>query len=89
MPVIYCNIQLFSCDQMIYVLGPDGKALHVRKVDIEDLPRAICALATEYGATKVGIAGSQVYTMAWAEEIKTVYALNYGKNDLEVEIIVS
>ena len=87
MPVIYCNIQLFSCDQMIYVLGPDGKALHVRKADIEDLPRAICALASEYNSSKVALSGAQVYTLTWAEEIKTTYALNYGKNDLEVEII--
>ena len=87
MRMIVCNIQLFSCDQFVYVLDNEGKTIHARKVDIEDLPQAICALAYEFDCNRVAISGSQVYTMAWAEEIKTAYALNYGKNNLEVEII--
>ena len=85
--MIVCNIQLFSCDQMIYVLNDKGESIHAKKVDIEDLPQAICAMACEFDCNRVAISGSQVYTMAWAEEIKTAYALNYGKNNLEVEII--
>ena len=36
MRIIVCNIQLFSCDQMIYVIE-DGKEIYARKVDIEDV----------------------------------------------------
>ena len=86
MRIIACNIQLFSCDQMLYVLE-GNKPIHARKVDIEDLVRAICALAGEYEATQIKLSGANVYALAWAEEIKTAYALNYGKNNLEVEII--
>lgn len=87
MPIIYCNIQLFSCDQMIYVIDEQGDQVYAQKVDIEDLAEAIGALATERAINKVKISGSQVYTMAWAEQIQSAYALKYGKNDLEIEVL--
>lgn len=86
MRVIVCNIQLFSCDQMIYVLE-DGKQIFAQKVDIEDVAPAVCVLAKEYDAEKIAIGGNHVYGSAWAERIKTDYTLAYGKNNLEVEII--
>lgn len=86
MRIIVCNIQLFSCDQMIYVIE-DGKEIHARKVDIEDVVSAICTLAGEFNASQVKLHGQNVYTNAWAEEIKTAYALNYGNNNIDVEVI--
>lgn len=86
MRVIVCNIQLFSCDQMLYVLEGDTQ-IHARKVDIQDLVRAICVLAEEYEATQIKLSGANVYALAWAEEIKTAYALNYGNKNIDVEVI--
>lgn len=86
MRIIVCNIQLFSCDQMIYVIE-DGKEIYARKVDIEDVVSAICTLAGEFNASQVKLHGQNVYTNAWAEEIKTAYALNYGNNNIDVEVI--
>ena len=86
MRVIFCNIQLFSCDQMIYVIE-DGQQIHARKVDIEDVVPAICALAGEFNATQIKLHGQNVYANAWAEEIKTAYALNYGNNNIDIEVI--
>ena len=85
--VIYCNLQLFSCDQMIYVLDENGQQVYAQKADIEDIARAICAIAGERDIDKVRLSGQRVYLEAWAEQIKTTYSLNYGKNELEVEII--
>ena len=71
---------------MIYVIE-DGKEIHAHKVDIEDVAPAICALAGEFNATQIKLHGQNVYTNAWAEEIKTTYALNYGNNNIDVEVI--
>ena len=87
MLVIYCNLQLFSCDQMIYILDENGQQVYAQKVDIEDVSRAICAIAGERDIDKVRLSGNRVYLQAWADQIKMTYSLNYGKNELEVEII--
>ena len=61
MLVIYCNLQLFSCDQMIYVLDENGQQVYAQKVDIEDTVRAICAIAGERDIDKVRLSGNHVY----------------------------
>ena len=86
MRLIFCNIQLFSCDQIIYVIE-DGKQIHARKVDIEDVVPAICAIASEYNTNQIKLHGQNVYSNAWADEIKTAYMMNYGNNDIEIEVI--
>lgn len=85
MRVIFCSIQLFSCDQMIYVIE-DNQQIHARKVDIEDVVPAICALAQEFDVEQIKLSG-HVFASAWAENIKSAYALQYGKNNLDVEVI--
>ena len=85
--MIFCNLQLFSCDQMLYVIDETGTQVYAQKVDIEDAVRAICAIAGERNIHKVKLSGQRVFLESWAEEIKTAYSLNYGKKDLEVEII--
>jgi hypothetical protein len=72
---------------MIYVLDEQGNQIYACKADIEDVSRTICAIAGERDINKVRLSGQRVYLEAWAEQIKTTYSLNYGKNELEVEII--
>jgi hypothetical protein len=71
---------------MIYVLE-DNKQYYTQKVDINELPRAICAIAQEYEATKVTLGGVTSFNNMLANEIMTTYSLNYGKNDLEIEVL--
>ena len=87
MCVIYCNLTLFSCDQILYVINEKGQQVYARKVDIEDVARAIAALAAERNIQTVRLSGQNVYTNAWADEIRSVYSLNFGKNNLNVEVI--
>ena len=88
MRIIYCNIQMFSNDQMIYVIDEtNGKPIHAIKADINDLPKTICALAGKYETNIVKCAGNKQFVLNCAEEIKTVYAMNYFKNDIKVEVI--
>ena len=86
MRVIVCNIQLFSCDQMLYVLE-DGKQIYAQKVDIENVVPAVCALAGQFEAEQIKLHGQNVYSNAWAEDIKTAYSMNYGNKNIDIEVI--
>jgi hypothetical protein len=72
---------------MIYVIDEAGAQVYAQKVDIADTVRAICAIAGDRDIHKVKLSGQRVYLEAWANEIKTAYSLNYGNNNLEVEIV--
>ena len=71
---------------MVYVVEDDTQ-IYAQKVDIEDLVPAICAIAGKFNITQVKLRGQNVYANAWADEIKTAYALNYGNNNIDVEVI--
>ena len=86
MRVILCNLQLFSCDQMIYIFE-DGQEVHAQKVDIEDVVPAICVLAEQFDTTEVKIHSQAAYAHAWAEQIKTAYSMNYSNKTINVEVI--
>lgn len=87
MCVIYCNLNLFSCNQMIYVIDENGQQIYACKTDIEEVARTIAALAAEHNIQTVRLSGQNVYANAWAEEIQSVYSLNFGKNNLNVEVV--
>jgi hypothetical protein len=86
MPIIFCDISLFTYEQPIYILDNE-KIMTEYRVDIEQVPEAICALAYKTNITNIKLRGQAIYTEPWINEIKTTYSLNYGKNDLEIEVI--
>lgn len=88
MRIIYCHLQLFSNDQMIHVIDTEAGVTHYRKVDIEDLSQAICALANEYEVENIKFSGTgSVCASAWVEEIRSTLALNYQNNNIIVEVV--
>ena len=86
MYVIICQVQPFSNDQMIYV-SKDNQPYYAQKADIHELPRAISAIANEYGVSEVVLGGVTTFNNMLADEIMTTYKLNYSKNDLEIEVL--
>lgn len=88
MRLILCNVQMFSNDQMIHVYDTEKKqTIFAQKVDIDNLPSAICALANQHGTTEVRLSGVGQYSLPLVDEIKTTYALNYSNNILNVEVM--
>lgn len=88
MRVILCNIQMFSNDQMVQVFDTDeNRVVYAQKVDVENLTPMICALANQLGIQEVRLSGSTQYALPYMEEIKTVYSLNYGNNNINVEVL--
>lgn len=86
MQIIFCDISLFTYEQPIYILDNE-KIMTEYRVDIEEVPNAICALAYKNNITNIKLRGQSIYVDPWIAEIKTTYSLNYGKNDLEIEVI--
>ena len=86
MSVILCDISLFTYEQPIYILDNE-KIITEYRADIEQVPETICALAYKNGITNIKLRGQSIYTEPWVYEIKTMYSLNYGKNDLEIEVL--
>ncbi len=88
MRMIFCNIQLFSNDQMLQVIDENGDTTHYRKVDIEDLVKMICVTAGEFDVDSIKLSGAgSVYTQAWANEIRIALALNYANKNITVEVV--
>lgn len=88
MQIILCNVQMFSNDQIVHVYDTEkNQTVFAQKADIENLPSAICAIANTHGVSEVKLGGQTMYAMPLVEEIKTTYALNYGNNIINVEVI--
>lgn len=86
MQIILCDISLFTYNQPIYILDNE-KIVTEYRVDIEEVSNTICALAYKNNITNIKLRGQSIYIDSWIAEIKTTYSLNYGKNDLEIEVI--
>lgn len=87
MRVIVCNLQMFSNDQMIQIIDTENGHVFYQKVDIENLPSAICALAKEHGIENVKLSGGR-FADLWADAIQDANEMNYGSNNiLNVEVI--
>ena len=88
MSIIFCNIQLFSYDQMVHVINAAGNTIHCRKVDIEQLVPALCAMADEFNADNIKLSSSgSVYTNSWANEVRSALAMNYSNKNITVEVV--
>ena len=88
MRMIFCNIQLFSNDQMIQVIDETGNITQYCKVDIEDLVKMLCTMAGELDIDSIKLSGSGgVYTNAWADELRTALKLNYSNKNIIVEVV--
>ena len=88
MRMIFCNIQLFSNDQMIQVIDETGNITQYCQVDIEDLVKMLCTMAGELDIDSIKLSGSGgVYTNAWADELRTALKLNYSNKNIIVEVV--
>ena len=88
MRIIFCNIQLFSNDQMIQVIDETGGIAHYRKVDIDDLVPMLSTMVGEFDVDSIKLSGSgSVYIDAWADEVRNALKLNYSNKNITVEVV--
>ena len=88
MCIIICNLNMFAMDQAIQVFDTESeRIIYSQGAKGDDLAPTLCALAKKLNTTEIRIGGMREYAIDLIEEIKTAYSLNYGQNDLNVEVI--
>ena len=89
MRIITCNLQMFSNNQTIQVGDSELGLMHTQTIDVNELPKMVCYLATKYSVNNVKLFGAKnEYGEAFAEAIKEAHELNFGKNEeFNVEVL--
>ena len=88
MCIIICNFNMFAMVQVIQVFDTESECIiYSQGAKGDDLAPTLCALAKKLNTTEIRIGGMREYAIDLVEEIKTAYSLNYGQNDLNVEVI--
>lgn len=89
MKKIFCNINMFDLEQLIYIIDDetDGKDI-VAMSTIEELPATISALSSEMGIADVVLSGNIVtYNTLLSDNIIQYSKLNYNQNEIKVEVV--
>lgn len=89
MKKIFCNVNMFDLEQLIYIIDDetDGKDI-VAMSTIEELPATISALSSEMGIADVVLSGNIVtYNTLLSDNIIQYSKLNYNQNEIKVEVV--
>lgn len=88
MRIIICNLQMFSNNQTIQIVDTEAGLMHSQTVDVNELPKMVCYLATKYSINDVKLFGAKnEYGEAFAEAIREAHELNFGKiEEFNVEV---
>ena len=86
MRLIICSFQMFKLTQEIYI--SDGEKIIYSESSLEEfLPKRISELCDINDINHVQLYGNQEYLTPIAEEIQTINAIKYNKNNIKVEVI--
>lgn len=85
MPIIVCNLQMFSAHQTVYVYN-DNYIIDMEMVGTGDLEKTISALCDKYRVEEVRLYGLESYLLPVAEQIQYCNAMLYNKNNVKVEV---
>ena len=85
MPIIVCNLQMFSAYQTVYVYN-DNYIMDMEMVGTEDLEKTISTLCDKYRAEEVRLYGLKSYLLPVAEQIQYYNAMLYNKTNVKVEV---
>lgn len=86
MRLIICSFQMFKLRQEIYI--SDGEKIIYSESSLEEfLPKRISELCNINEINHVQLYGNQEYLTPIAEEIQTINAIKYNKNNVKVEVI--
>ena len=89
MKKIFCNVNMFDLEQLIYIIDDEtnGKDI-VAMSTIEELPATISALSSEMGIADIVLSGNIVtYNALLSDNIIQYSKLNYNQNEIKVEVV--
>ena len=85
MPIIVCNLQMFSAHQTVYVYN-HNYMMDMEMVGTEDLEKTISTLCNKHGAEEVRLYGLKSYLLPIAEQIQYYNTMLYNKTNVKVEV---
>lgn len=85
MPIIVCNLQMFSAHQTVCVYN-DNYIMDMEMVGTEDLEKTISTLCDKYRVEEVRLYGLKSYLLPVAEQIQYYNAMLYNKTNVKVEV---
>lgn len=85
MKKIYCNINLFTIEQKVYIIDTEtGESVCVATTEVEQLPEVISALSNEKGIFDIHLDGGPAYGATVAQDIATFAKSFYSHNELNI-----
>lgn len=85
MPVIYCKINLFDMDQVIYLIK-DETEKEIAKAPLEYLDGTLAALCHEKEVYSVHLFGLEDFVTDIANKINKTEELMFSQNKIKVEV---
>lgn len=84
---ILCNLNLFSLNQIIYLVDNNEKVKEIATVSMTQIPKAINELCNEYSVNKVIMSGYGVYAKEISKDITEYNLSHYNNHNIEIEVI--
>ena len=85
MQVIYCRINLFDADQIIYLIK-DGEEKEIAKAPLEYLDGTLAALCHDRQVFDVHLFGLQDFVVDVAKKVNKTEDLMFSQNRIKVEV---
>lgn len=85
-PYILCNVSMFDLHQHIILVQEDGSQKVIETSTYDLLVPMIVNNCNRYNLNKVHLIGNKKYVSELAPAITSYAVVNYGNNNIEVEI---
>lgn len=87
MSVIYIDLLTFARYPSI-IISEEGKENRSQNIELDkDFGKTIAEIAKASGITKIKIQSGKEYAQKYIKDIQEAYAMAYGENNLEIEVI--
>ena len=85
---LYCELHMFDLHQTIYIVDPEtGTKEQVAIATMEELPEILCAVSNSKQIKKILLTGNSIFGAAVSEDVIAYSKMNYGSNNIEVEVL--
>lgn len=85
---IVVSINLFTAEQLILMYSEaEGISKEIARVELAKLPEVVVSLAVGQKISDIKLVGNHNYATAIEQEIQTYAIKEYGKNELNIEIM--
>lgn len=85
MPLIYCTINLFDADQVIYMIQ-NNQEKEIAKVPLDFLDKSLAGLCYSKNIYNIHLFGIDAFVNEIAEKINKYEELKYSNNKIKVEV---